>query len=74
MTDLSIRPVTIPEGFIMKTLTLVIALALGSIASFAGLACGAPDSTTHVGKLMNIDKDSGAIHNHGYDVEYASQF
>ena len=43
----------------MKTLTLVIALALGSIASFAGLACGAPDSTTHVGKLMNIDKDSG---------------
>lgn len=59
MIDLSTGLVTIPEGFIMKTLMLVISLALGSIASFAGLACGAPDSTTHVGKIMNIDKNTG---------------
>jgi hypothetical protein len=38
---------------------LVISLTLGSIASFAGLACGSPDSTTHVGKLTSIDKNTG---------------
>jgi len=59
MIDLPTGPITIPEGFIMKTLMLVISLTLGSIASFAGLACGSPDSTTHVGKLTSVDRSAG---------------
>jgi hypothetical protein len=40
----------------MKKIILAIAITFGSLVSFTGNACGLPDSTTHVGKLMSIDK------------------
>ncbi len=40
----------------MKKLILAIAITFGSLASFTVNACGMPDSTTHVGQLMSIDK------------------
>ena len=43
----------------MKMLLLAITIALGSFVSFAGMACGSPDSTTHVGALMSVDKEAG---------------
>ena len=43
----------------MKMLLLAITIALGSFVSFAGMACGLPDSTTHVGALMSVDKEAG---------------
>jgi len=51
--------VTIPEGFIMKMLLLAITITFGSFVSFAVMACGSPDSTTHVGPLMSVNKDAG---------------
>jgi hypothetical protein len=54
-----IGQITVPESFIMKMLLLAITIALGLFVSFAGVACGSPDSTTHVGPLMSIDKDTG---------------
>jgi len=41
----------------MKKLILAIAITFGLLVSFAGNACGIPDSTTHVGALMSIDKE-----------------
>ncbi len=40
----------------MKKIVLAIAITFGSLVSFTGNACGMPDSTTHVGGLMSIDK------------------
>jgi len=40
----------------MKILILAIAIAFGSLFSLSSIACGMPDSTTHVGQLMSIDK------------------
>ena len=40
----------------MKKIILAIAITFGSLVSFTGNACGMPDSTTHVGELMSIDK------------------
>jgi hypothetical protein len=56
---LPIGQVTIPEGFIMKMLLLAITITFGSFVSFAVLACGSSDSTTHVGPLMSVNKDAG---------------
>jgi len=41
----------------MKKLILVIAITFGSLVSFAGTGCEMPDSTTHVGALMSVDKE-----------------
>ncbi len=43
----------------MKMLLLAITITFGSFVSFAVLACGSPDSTTHVGPLMSVNKDAG---------------
>ena len=40
----------------MKKILLAIAITFGSLVSFTVNACGMPDSTTHVGELMSIDK------------------
>ena len=40
----------------MKKIILAIAITIGSFVSFTVNACGMPDSTTHVGTLMSIDK------------------
>ena len=40
----------------MKKIILAIAITIGSLVSFTVNACGMPDSTTHVGELMSIDK------------------
>jgi hypothetical protein len=40
----------------MNKIILVIAITIGSFVSFTVNACGMPDSTTHVGTLMSIDK------------------
>ena len=40
----------------MKKIILALAIAFGSLVSFTANACGLPDSTTHVGELMSIDK------------------
>ncbi len=42
----------------MKTIMLAIAITFGSLFSFAANACGLPDSTTHVGALMSVDKEA----------------
>ncbi len=34
-------------------------ITLGLLGSFASRACGSPDSTTHVGALISVDKDAG---------------
>jgi len=34
-------------------------IALGLLGSFASRACGSPDSATHVGALISVDKDAG---------------
>ncbi len=34
-------------------------LHLNLINQFAVMACGSPDSTTHVGPLMSVNKDAG---------------
>ena len=43
----------------MKMLLLAITITLGSFVSFVSMACGTPDSTTHVGALISVDKDAG---------------
>ena len=43
----------------MKMLMLLVAITFGSLVSFASLACGGPDSTTHVGELLSVDKNGG---------------
>ena len=43
----------------MKMLLLAITITFGSFVSFAVMACGSPDSTTHVGPLMSVNKDAG---------------
>ena len=43
----------------MKIIMLAIAITFGSLVSFAANACGLPDSTTHVGPLMSVNKDAG---------------
>ena len=43
----------------MKMLLLAITITFGSFVSFAVLACGSPDSNTHVGPLMSVNKDAG---------------
>jgi len=43
----------------MKIIMLAIAITFGSLVSFAANACGLPDSTTHVGALMSVNKDTG---------------
>ena len=43
----------------MKMLLLAITITFSSFVSFAVLACGSPDSTTHVGPLMSVNKDAG---------------
>ena len=43
----------------MKILMLGIAITIGSLVSFSSMACGSPDSTTHTGTLINVDKDGG---------------
>ena len=43
----------------MKILMLGIAITIGSLVSFSSMACGSPDSTTHTGTLISIDKDGG---------------
>jgi hypothetical protein len=42
----------------MKSIMLAIAITFGSLVSFAANACGLPDSTTHVGALMSVDKEA----------------
>ncbi len=42
----------------MKIIMLAIAITFGSLVSFAANACGLPDSTTHVGALMSVDKEA----------------
>ena len=37
---------------------LAIAITIGSLVSFSSMACGSPDSTTHTGTLISINKDS----------------
>ena len=41
----------------MKKLLLAITITFGLLVSSAGNACGLPDSTTHVGELVSIDKE-----------------
>jgi hypothetical protein len=43
----------------MKKLLLTMIITLGLLGSFASRACGSPDSTTHVGPLMSVNKDAG---------------
>jgi len=40
----------------MNKKILAIAITIGSLVSFTVNACGMPDSTTHVGELISIDK------------------
>ena len=43
----------------MKILMFAITITFGSLVSFTSWACGSPDSTTHVGPLMSVDKNAG---------------